>query len=259
VAAIDLRSIDVLRDRAVHEKLGLSNDQRVEIGRRLALTLDRDQRDLLQMILGQYHADRNRLRELEDPTFDDDEEGTSYELPRLRAMVGEFPGRAAAMVDRVLTPEQRAALGPRLVAADPEEMFKSLLALQGDSVSRIAATLTPSQRDRLKQLTLDAEGPLAAARPEVAARLNLCREHQAQVQTIWNAAQADLNRLRDPSPASPAYRDGDDLEVRIRPKLTTVRRESASILSDAGARIRKILLRSQIHQGPPDVGPKTRR
>jgi hypothetical protein len=244
VAAIDLRSIDVLRDRAVQEKLGLSADQRAEIGRRLALTLDPDQRDLLQMILGQYHADSNRLRELEDPTFEDDDEGASYELPRLRAMAGEFPDRAAAMVDRILTSEQRAALGPRPVAPDPEAMLKGLLALQRDSMSGITTTLTPSQRDRLQQLTLDAEGPLAAVRPDVAARLNLSREQQARVRVMWDAAQTDLNHLRDPSPVSPAYRDGDDLEVRMRPKLTTIRKESARILADAKSRICEILQRS---------------
>jgi hypothetical protein len=241
VAAIDLRSIDVLRDRAVQEKLGLSDDQRVEVGRRLALTLDPDQRDLLQMILGQYHADRNRFCELEDPTFEDDEEGASYELPRLRAMADEFPDRAVAMVDRILTPEQRAALGPRPVALDPEAMLKGLLALQRDSLSGITTTLTPSQRDRLKQLTLDAEGPLAAVRPDVAARLNLSREQQARVRAIWDAAQTDLNHLRNPSPVSPAYRDGDDLEVRMRPRLTAIRKESACIHANAKHRICSVL------------------
>jgi hypothetical protein len=252
-AAIDLQMIDAFRDRTLQEKLDLSDEQRAEVGGRLALILDSDQRDLIQMILGQYHADENRLRELEDPSFEDDGEGVSYEIPRLRAMAGGFQRRAAAMVDQVLTAEQRAALGPRPAA--PEAMFKALSALQRESISAIAAALTPRQRERIKELTLDAEGPLAAVRPDVAARLNLSREQQVRVRAIWDLAQAGLKRLRDPSPVSPAYRDGDDLEGSIRPRLTTIRKESARILSDAGARIREVLLKAQIHQGPLDSDP----
>jgi hypothetical protein len=254
-AAFDLQMVDALRNRTLREELDLSDEQRVEVGGRLALILDSDQRDLLQMILGQYHADRNRLRELEDPSFEDDGEGVSYELPRLRAMAGGFQSRAAAMVDQVLTAEQRAALGPRPAAPDPEAMFNALSVLQRQSISAITAALTPRQRERIKELTLDAEGPLSAVRPDVAARLNLSCEQQARVSAIWDVAQARLRRLRDPSPVSPAYRDGDDLEMRMRPRLTTIRKESARILSDAGARIREVLLKSQIHQGPSDSDP----
>jgi hypothetical protein len=65
-----------------------------EIEHRLVLTLDPDQEDLIRMILGQYHADRGRLRDLEDPNFDDDEEGRRYERPRLRAMAEGLRSRA---------------------------------------------------------------------------------------------------------------------------------------------------------------------
>jgi hypothetical protein len=240
-AAIDLRSIDALRDPAAQEKLGLSDDQRVEIGRRLALTLDPDQRDLLQMILGQYHADRNRLCELEDPTFEDDEEGASYELPRLRAMAGEFSDRAAAMVDRILTPGQRAAISTRPRPIDPGALSRELAVLQQDSSTAIAAILVPHQHEQLRQIAIDAEGPLAVVRPEVAARLNISLDQQTRVRTIWAKAQADLDRLRGPSPISPAYRKGDDLEVWMKPRLATIQIESARILADAKNRICDVL------------------
>jgi hypothetical protein len=236
------------------EQLGMSADQKVEIGRRLALTLDPDQEDLIRMILGQYHADRDRLRDIENPNFDDDEEGPQYERPRLRAMGDEFRERAAAMVDRVLTPGQRAALGPRPCPSDPEALIKNLSDLQRLSLRGIAAALTPSQRDQLRQLAVDAEGPLAVVRPEVAARLKLSREQRAQVQAIWDAARDELNRLRDPSPISPAYRDGDDLEVWMRPRLATIRKESARILSDAGEKISKVLPKPPTRQGPTAPG-----
>ena len=240
-AEIDLSFLRLLHEKGVPEQLGLSAGQKVEIGHLLALTLDHDQEDLIHMILGQYHADRGRLRELEDPDFDDDEEGPQYERPRLMAMAEVFGSRAAAMVDRVLAPEQRAALGARR-PTEPEVLVKRLTTLQRDSLSGIRAALTPSQRDRLKQLAVDAEGLLAAVRPEVAARLKLSCEQQTQIRAIWDAAQDDLNRLRGPSPISPAYRDGDDLEVRMRPRLSTIRKESARILTDASERISKVLL-----------------
>jgi hypothetical protein len=250
-AAIDLHMIDALRDRALQNELDLSDEQRVEVAGRLALILDSDQRDLLQMILGQYHADGNRLRELEDPSFEDDEEGASYELHRLRAMAEGFRSRAAAMVDHVLTAEQQTALGPRPDAPDPDAMFKGLSALERESVRAIAAALTPHQRERIKELTLEAEGPLAAVRPVVAVRLKISCEQQTRVRAIWDVAQAGLNRLRDPSPVSPAYREGDDLDVWMRPRLPTIRRESARILATAAERINEVLQESQVHAGPP--------
>jgi hypothetical protein len=87
-------------------------------------------------------------------------------------------------------------------------------------------------------------------RPEVAARLGLSREQRERVRAIWAEAQADLDRLRDPSPFSPAYPDGDDLEARMRPRLATIRRESARILADAGRQIRQVLQESPTDQGP---------
>jgi hypothetical protein len=239
----DLSFLCPLREKGVQEQLGLSAGQKVEIGRRLALTLDPDQEDLIRMIVGQYYADLGKLRDLEDPEFNEDEEGAQDERPRLKAMAGEFPRRTAAMVNRVLALEQRAALGARRGPADPDALVKSLTALQWDSWNGISAALTPSQRDQLRQLAVDADGPLAAVRPEVAVRLNLSSEQQARVRAIWATARDDLNRLRDPSPISPAYRDGDDLEVRMRPRLSTIRKESARILTVARERISKVLLK----------------
>src|SRR5262249_9064203 len=129
-AAIDPSSVRLLHEKWVREQLGLSAEQMVEIGRRLAMTLDPDQEDLIRMILRQYRVDRDRLRDLEDPNFDDDEEGSRYERPRLRAMAREFPVRAVAMIDRVLTREQRAALGTQGGPTDPEALVESLTASQ---------------------------------------------------------------------------------------------------------------------------------
>jgi hypothetical protein len=254
-AAIDHRSLPLLRDKGVQERLGLGAAQKVEIGRRLALALDPDQEDLIRMILGQYHADRNRLRDLQDPDFDDDEEDWLDEVTRLKAMAGEFRGRTAAMVDRVLTPGQRAALGPRPCPSDPDALFKTLSDLQQDNLRGLAAALTRRQQDQLRRLTLQAEGPLAAVRPEVAARLKLNPDQEERIRSIWGSAQADLDRLRDPSPVSPAYREGDDLEVWMRPRLATIRRLSARILATAAERIRQVLLASPTDQGAAPHGP----
>jgi hypothetical protein len=243
-AAIDHRSLPLLRDQGVQEQLGLDAEQNVAIGRILALTLDPDQEDLIRMILCQFHADRDRLHDLEDPEFDDDEERRD-EMTRLKLMAGGFRDRTAAMVDRVLTPGQRAALGPRPCPPDPDALFKSLSDLQRDSLRGIAADLTRHQQDRLRQLTLCAEGALAVVRPEVSARLNLTLDQQARIRAIWRSAQVDLDRLRDPNPVSPAYREGDDLNVWMRPRLLMIREESARILSTAAERISEVRAESQ--------------
>jgi hypothetical protein len=240
----------LLREERVREQLRLSAEQSVKIERYLAVTLEPDQEDLIRMIIGQYRVDRVRLHDLEDPDFDDDEEGPNYERPRLRAMAGEFPVRATAMIDRVLAPEQRAALGAQSGPRDPEALVERLTAFQRDGLSGIGAALTPSQRDRLRQLTVEAEGILAVVRPEVASRLKLSSEQQARVRAIWDAVQDDLNRLRAPSLISPAYRDGDDLDVWMRPSLSTIRKESARLLANAGEKICQVLQKSPNDQGP---------
>jgi hypothetical protein len=242
-AAADLRDLDLLRNRAVQERLGLSEDRKAEIGRRLELTLDPEQGDLIQMILRQYHADRDRLRELEDPSFADDGEAEEYELPEVRAMAGEFPGRAMAMIDRVLTPGQRAALGTRSRRRDPDALLREVEALHRENARCIAAVLASRQREQLRQIAIDTEGVLAVVRPEVAARLKLDPVQQIRVRAIWDRARADLDRLRSPSLISPAYREGDDLEVWMKPRLSTLREESARIRADAREKIGQVLAR----------------
>jgi hypothetical protein len=249
-AALDPGSLSLLREKGIQDRLGLSAGQKVEVGRRLALALDPDQEDLARMILSQYHDDRDRLSYLEHPDPDDDEEEAQDELDRVRRIAGGFPARSAAMLDRVLTPGQRGALGPRPAPPDPEATFEDLMALQRACLGGIAAALTAGQRAELNRLALRADGPLAAVRPEVAARLNLGRDQRHRIRAIWDAAQADLGRLRGPNPVSPAYRDGDDLEVRMRPRLATIRRESARILSEAGEKIRQVVQTSPTGQGP---------
>jgi hypothetical protein len=239
----DLQLLGLLRDRKVQEKLGLSEIQEGEIRRRLDLALDADQDDLIEMILRQDRADRDRLRDLGDPAFDDDEEGRQDELPMLRAMADGLPGRSAAMIDRVLTPAQRTALGSRPRPDDLETLVRDLADLQRENAMRIAESLRPYQREQLRQLAHHAEDRLANARPEVVARHRMSDDQATQVRAIGDRARAELDRLRDPSPISPAYRDGDDLEARMRPRLAKIRRESARILLVANERIARILAR----------------
>src|SRR5437764_1069762 len=60
-AAIEGRSLSLLREARVQDRLGLTVRQKVEIGRHLELALDPDQEDLVRLILAQYRADRDRL------------------------------------------------------------------------------------------------------------------------------------------------------------------------------------------------------
>jgi hypothetical protein len=233
---IDLGSLDLLGDKRVQEKLDLSDDQRYEVTRRLALCLNADQKDLIQMILGQYHADQSRLGDLEDPLFDDDEEGMWDERNRLQAMAGGFETKATTLIDRVLTPVQRDALGPQRTQLSLEDLSRNLTALQKDTAVDIAAALTARQRDQFRQITLE------AVWPEVAG-FKLSRDQEARVSVIRAKARAHLDQLRAPNPISPAYRHGDDLEIWMRPRLSIIRKESTKILSEANENIRKALLR----------------
>jgi hypothetical protein len=95
--------------------------------------------------------------------------------------------RPEVVADLGLTPEQTAAL--RAGAAEEwvraAELFRDLHDLPGDQQAarfaefhrrreqRLAAVLTPQQRDRLRQLSLQREGPAALTRPEIADALGL--------------------------------------------------------------------------------------
>jgi hypothetical protein len=241
-AGIDPRSLDFLGDKSVLEKLRLSDDQRHDVERRLALCLNGDQKDLIQMIVGQFHADRGRLHDLEDPLFEDDEEEMWDERTRLTAMAGGLENKAITLVDRVLTPVQRDALGPRHTRFDLETLLRRLSALQEENAGGITAILTSRQRDQLRHIALESDGRLVFFRPGSAAGMNLRRDQEAMVRSICARAKADLDQLRAPSPISPAYRYGDDLEVWMKPRLPKIRKDSAKILLDASEEFGKVLM-----------------
>jgi hypothetical protein len=123
---VDPRSFPILRQKGLQERLGLGEEEKIEVGRPLALTLDPDQEDLFRMFANQNHADRDRLRELEDPAFDDDPVDWSDGMTRFRSIAARFEDKAAPTLDHVLTPGQRAALFRRPSRFDPD-MFEQFI------------------------------------------------------------------------------------------------------------------------------------
>jgi hypothetical protein len=68
--------------------------------------------------------------------------------------------------------------------ADPQPMMEAGRKLRQEADQAIAGTLDAKQKERLDQITLQAEGPLAVARPEIAAKLRLSDTQNEYVQGI---------------------------------------------------------------------------
>gem|GEM_PF-1879864 len=73
---------------------------------------------------------------------------------------------------------------PETFRANMEAMRENMEALQQETNNAIAKILTPKQRLRLNQISLQQQGPLAVARPEIAEKLNMSPEQLEQVQAI---------------------------------------------------------------------------
>jgi hypothetical protein len=67
---------------------------------------------------------------------------------------------------------------------DPRAMLAARNGLRRENEQAIAQVLDAKQRERFDQTVLRAEGPLAIARPDVAAKINLNRSQQEHVQGI---------------------------------------------------------------------------
>src|SRR5207244_1032283 len=67
---------------------------------------------------------------------------------------------------------------------DPESMREAMAAQRQQGELATARVLTTGQRTRLKQIVLQAKGPMAVAEPEIAAELVMTPYQQQQIQTI---------------------------------------------------------------------------
>lgn len=84
------------------------------------------------------------------------------------------------------------ALAGNNANVNPRAMMASGMNLRQETDKAIAKVLDPKQKERLNQIALRAEGPLAIARPEVAAKLRLTNNQGQFVQGIMNQMRNEL-------------------------------------------------------------------
>lgn len=80
--------------------------------------------------------------------------------------------------------EARRGLFQDLRDATPEERQKLMEKVQAEDTQRINAILNPDQQKRFKQISLQQQGPMAIASPEIATELKLTDEQKRKVQEI---------------------------------------------------------------------------
>jgi hypothetical protein len=115
--------------------------------------------------------------------------------------------------------------------------------------------LDRGQRERLHQIAMQAEGPLAVARPEVARRLNLTPEQAAGVQatlTQWSQAQREVLLM---GRANGAFGDppNPDAYAQVRLASTRLRRHAAQQIGQLLERRQQLLLEKALG-APFDLG-----
>jgi hypothetical protein len=76
--------------------------------------------------------------------------------------------------------------------ANPQMMMQAGMQIRQEIDQGLAKLLEPKQKERLDQIVLQAEGPLAVARPEVAAKIGLNEEQQQYVQQVMMQMRRDL-------------------------------------------------------------------
>ncbi len=111
---------------------------------------------------------------------------------------------------------QRAAEG----AADRQQFRAAGDAIFAEAEAALQEDLEPGQRDRLDQIQLQVEGPLAFVRPELARRLKLSDDQADQVKTIAEQWREDARR----APAVP---------LNVRPEDRPTNLETARKLAES--------------------------
>jgi hypothetical protein len=83
-------------------------------------------------------------------------------------------------------------------AADPGAMRQTMAALQEQRQAALAGVLTSAQKNRLRQIVLQARGALSVGEPDLAAQLRLTDLQVQQIQGVLQQMQAELSQI-DPA------------------------------------------------------------
>src|SRR5439155_13653413 len=99
------------------------------------------------------------------------------------------------------------------------ELMAMIASSRAENEAAISQVLEPRQRRRLLQIALQMEGPLAVARPEIAAEMNLgpveveylqeiMREYKEAADRLWDEHVERLKDARDRASVRPRGRAG---------------------------------------------------
>lgn len=143
-------------------------------------------------------------------------------------------GRPDVQAELKLTEEQKVKMSEALAKRQqelgdvtPEGRRQRMQALRAEMEREVLAVLTPEQQQRLKQLALQWQGPLALNRPEVAKEVGLTSEQQSKIQGIiqnWREEQRAIMRQR-PEPgqgAAPLRQKMEELRAKIEKEIESV-------------------------------------
>jgi hypothetical protein len=102
--------------------------------------------------------------------------------------------------------------------ANPQAMMQASWQVRQENDKAIAQILEPKQKERLDQIVLQHEGPLAVARPEIAAKLRLNETQQEYVQGILVEMRRELMMSIRQSMATGQYSpaQGRELSAQLR-------------------------------------------
>jgi hypothetical protein len=174
-------------------------------------------------------------------------------------------------------PESAQALVEGASGVDRTQLMAMIASLRAENEAAIGQALEPHQRRRLAQIALQAEGPLALARPEVADAINLgpaeveyiqevMRDYKEAADHLWDEHVERLKAARDrallappgragAAPPGPAEapgaepgRPGDAVPQRDRAaeaEEERLRRESIKLDEEAIHQVSKVLSRKQ--------------
>ncbi len=110
--------------------------------------------------------------------------------------------------------------------ANPQVMMEARKQLQQETDKGIAEILEPKQNERLDQIVLQNDGPLAVARPEIAAKLRLNESQREYVQGVMSQMGRELFMARRQGAAT-----GQFNAAQMREMTAQLRKEAVKEIS----------------------------
>jgi delta 1-pyrroline-5-carboxylate dehydrogenase len=150
-----------------------------------------------------------------------------------------------------LSTEQRTAMRDMFTSMQDlsqEERQTKMQEMQDKFQKKLADILLPKQLERLKEIQLQAEGPMALANPDIAKALNLTSEQQDKVKAIRDEAQAKVREL---------FTGMQDLsQEERRAKMTEMQTKMQTMTKELGDKLLTILTPDQVAQFDKMKGAK---